>query len=234
MPLQIEKLQSHASHLLDAFIILKERYSILHPMLFNKDVAQSFGSGERSRGFEVLRHSLLLSCAQEIAKLSFDGDERTPSIRNLVCKLEDEPLRQDLRSQFSAWATPLIAGEEDSEIIEALKIWEQQETFNRIEQFDKFYQSTIEKWEALQTSRAMAGFRTIRDRVTAHSEVQYVADKYRFVDISELGITMGDLMSAIDQMQELVVLIELLYRNAGFSWDALDERLSKASNDFWN
>lgn len=234
MPSQIEKCQAHAGHLLDAFILLKERYSILHPMLFDKAVVGCFGARDRSRGFEVLRNSLLLSCAQDIAKLTFDNDERTPSFHNMMLALEGESLRQNLRDEFSRLETPLIDGQEDPEIIEALKIWAQQDSTNRAEQFDKNYKSAVEQWGNLQSCNVFDGFRKIRDKVVAHSEVRYVADKYQFIDISELGITMSDLELAINRMQDLVVLIELIIRNAGFSWDMLDERLSKDSKGFWN
>lgn len=234
MPSQIEKLQAHASHLLDAFIILKERYSMLHPMIFDKAVGHHFGSNERTRGFEVLRHSLLLSCTQDIAKLALDKDERTPSILNLMLNLENEVLRQNLRDEFSKWETPVIVGQEDPEVIDALKIWGEQETRDRADQFDKYYQSAVAQWESIQSSKIFYGFLAVRNKVSAHLEIRYVADKYQFVDISNLGLKMGDLKSAIDQMQELIVLIELIIRNAGFSWDTLDERLSEQSEDFWN
>ena len=64
MPTQIKKLEAHASHLLDAFIRLRERYSLLDPMLFDPDVPKARGSGIQARGFLTLRHSLFLSCAQ--------------------------------------------------------------------------------------------------------------------------------------------------------------------------
>lgn len=38
MPTQIQKIEAHASHLLDAFITLRERYALLDPMLFDPDV----------------------------------------------------------------------------------------------------------------------------------------------------------------------------------------------------
>src|SRR3990167_5880557 len=81
MPSQIEKLEAHASHFLDAFIRLTERYSLLDPMLFDSEVPKSRGSGAQARGFLTLRHSPFLSCAQDIAKLTLDSDKRTPSIK---------------------------------------------------------------------------------------------------------------------------------------------------------
>jgi len=79
----------------------------------------------------------------------------------------------------------------------------------------------------------MKGFLTIRDKISAHTEVRYVADKYQFVDIASLGIKWGDMRADIETMQRLVELVGLLIRNAGFAWDMLDEQLETASAAFW-
>ena len=84
MPPQAEKLKAHASHLLDAFIRLRERYSLLDPMLCDPDVPKLRGSSASARGFLTLRHSLFLTCAQDIAKLTLDSDKRTPCIKGLM------------------------------------------------------------------------------------------------------------------------------------------------------
>jgi AbiU2 len=79
----------------------------------------------------------------------------------------------------------------------------------------------------------MEHLRTIRNKVSAHTEVQYVADKYQFVDIAALGIKWGDLGKVVETMQTLVELLGLLIRNACFAWDKLDAQLSKAASAFW-
>ena len=233
MPSQIEKLEAHASHLLDAFIGLRERYAMLDPMLFQEEVSTQRGSGQQARGFIILRLSLFLSCVQDIAKLSLDEDKRTPSLYNLVAALTDEALREKLRERFSRWKIPSVEEESDPEIVAALRRIEEREEEELRAQFDELYSETMALWARLSTNAAMKGFLTIRDRVSAHTEVRYVADKYQFVDIATLGIKWGDLKANIETMQRLVELVGLLIRNAGFAWDMLDEQLSKASADFW-
>ena len=80
----------------------------------------------------------------------------------------------------------------------------------------------------------MNAFLTIRNKVSAHSEVRLAADKYQFVDVSKLGLKWGDLRKTVDTMQRLVELIGLLVRNAGFAWEMLDEQLATASKQYWN
>lgn len=234
MPAQIEKLEAHASHLLDAFIGLRERYAILDPMLFNEKVPKQHGSGKQARGFLILRNSLFLSCAQDIAKLSLDTDKRTPSLLNLMSALNDPTLLNSFREKLSIWHTPSIEIETDPEIIEALKRMDLREESERKVQFDELFIQAKNEWTALSTNPILNGFSTIRDKVSAHSEVQYVVDKYQFIDISSLGIKWSDMRKVIELMQSLVELLGLLIRNAGFAWDMLDKQLSKASNSFWD
>ncbi len=233
MPTQIQKLEAHAAHLLDAFIQLRERYAMLEPMLFSKTITHERGSGQKARGFSVLKHSLFLSCAQDIVKLTLDDDERTPSLSNLIRALTDETVQTVLREQFAIWKTPSIEDETEPEIIEALRRMELREEAERRAQFDQLYCEATEIWAQLSTSKTLKAFRSVRDKVTAHTEVRFAIDKYQFIDVGTLGIKWGDLRVTIDRIQRLVEIVGLLIRNTGFAWDLLDDQLSKASEGFW-
>jgi AbiU2 len=234
MPSQVEKLQAHASLLLDAFIRLRERYAMLEPMLFDPDVPKLRGSGNQGRGFLILRQSLFLSCAQDIAKLTLDSDKRTPSIKSLMSALQDVHLCTGLREAFSIWTSPSIETETDPEILEALRRMESREQLERALQFDEIQTRARANWETLSQEPYLAGFLTIRDKVAAHTEVQLIADKYQFVDIGTLGMKWSDMRSAINSMQTIVEDLGLVIRNVGFAWEMLDTQLAKASKAFWS
>lgn len=74
-----QKLKAHTEQLLDLFLQLKENYAFLEPMLFDRDVVSTYGSGHKARGFNAIKFSLFYACAQDLAKLAFDSDRRTPS-----------------------------------------------------------------------------------------------------------------------------------------------------------
>lgn len=233
MPSQIEKLEAHASHLLDAFIQLKEKFALLEPMLFDKDVVTTRGSSRQARGFNILRYSLFLSCAQDIAKLCLDSDCRTPSILNIVASLDDVSLRKELENRHSIWVLPSAETETDPDIVAALKRLEEQERNERRTQFLAHIEELTSSWGKLKISSVLSGLLTLRDKVTAHTEVRYVEDKYEPIDIGRLGIKWGDLRSTIETMQRLVELIGLIIRNACFAWNSLNEQLASAGADFW-
>lgn len=233
MPSQFEKLEAHSSHLLDAFIQLRERYAMLEPMLFDPDVPKLRGSGAQARGFMTLRHSLFLSCAQDIAKLSLDSDKRTPSIKNLMTSLENRDLCKILRENYAMWVVPSIEAETDPEIIAALQRMELREQAERRIEFDEILVRARRNWSALAVEPYLSGFLSIRDKVSAHTEILLVADKYQFVDIATLDIKWSDMRLAISVMQSIVEDLGLAIRNAGFAWDMLDKQLNKASKAFW-
>lgn len=227
MPTQIEKLEAYASHLLDAFILLRERYAILHPMLFDEAVVTRHGAKARARGFDILLHSLFLSCAQDIVKLSMDNDERSPSILRLVRAVTDEKLRAEFRTRYANWAISPIM-DQDPEIVAALEKMQVRDQSERGEHFNNLYCELTELWTQLSTSPEIKAFQTVRDKISAHVEVRHSADKYHFVDVSKLGLKWGDLSQTIERMQRLVELLGLLVRNAGFAWEMLDEQLDTA------
>lgn len=231
---QIGKLQALAGHSLDGMIYLRERYAILEPMLADKSVRQNFGSGKKNRGFEVLRYSLLLACIQDIVKITVDTDPRAPSVHNILKAISDKRVASKLRVDFAEWNFPIPAEyADDREILSALKRMDEREESERRQQFDVLYADLLSKWANFQASPALQSFRTVRDKVSAHTEIRYVADKYQPVQIGELGITLTDLRTAVDDLQEIVELIGMVVRNAAFAWDMLSEQLSQASRDLW-
>jgi hypothetical protein len=232
MPSQIQKLEAHASHLLDAFILLRERYAMLAPMVFEEGVVSKYVAKARSRGFQILRNTLFLACAQDIAKLALDKDERAPSIRNLVAALASDDLRREFRDRYSNWAIAPVS-ETDPEVVAALKKMQVSDHAERAQRFDELYCELTGLWAKLSISSALGGFQAVRDKISAHSEVRYLADKYQFVDVGTLGIKWGDLEATIVSMERAVEILGLLVRNAGFAWEMLDEKLSSAATEFW-
>ena len=227
------KLVAHASHLLTGFIQLRERYALLHPMLFDLDVPQQYGCGKQARGFDILKNSLFLSCCQDIAKLSTDKYDQTPSIKKLMASLLDDAIRAECRNQYCLDHCQFADDDNDPELVEVLQQMALEDVRKQGETFDKQYCEAVALWKVLSTSAILNSFRTVRDQVSAHTDVQFVDDEYRLVDIGELGIKWGDLKTTIARMQELVELIGQLVRCTGFAWTSLDQMLAKAGNDFW-
>ena len=151
-----------------------------------------------AKGYHILRQSLLLSCSQDIAKLCLDKDDRTPSIKNLVTPLTEVAVRDALRDEFSVWGLARTAEDDDPDIAAALQRIELREESERRTQFEDLLCELTDTWAALSKRPALDSFATIRDKLTAHTEVRYVADKYQLIDIESLGLKWQDLKDTID------------------------------------
>lgn len=222
-----------ASHLLDGYLLLREKQALLEPMLFDRKVVASRGSGRSKREFNTLKHTLFLGCIQDVANLCADKDQRAPSIANIAKTLLDTKIRNELRDKFSSWVIPFAGGEADAFTAEQLRKIESREQMDRRIRFDQLYTEFLQCSGNLGTSPLLHAFRDVRDKVSAHTEIRPLGDRYAPLDISTLGIHWGDIGRIISEMQRPVALSGLLVRNASFAWDALDTLLRISSTDFW-
>lgn len=233
MSTQLIKIVAHSSHLLTFFIQLRERYALLHPMLFAEHVPKQYGSWAQARGFAILKSSLFLSCCQDIAKLATDNYDKTPSISKIMAALDDPFVRHQFRTRYGQGRSSCAEDESDPGMAEVYRRMALEDEVRDGLEFDAKYTEAAGLWSKLSTSASLKSFRQIRDQVTAHTELKFTDGEYKPVDIAALGIKWGDLKSTIESMQHLVELIGQLVRDAGFAWESLDRMLAKAGNDFW-
>lgn len=232
MSSDVEKLEAHAEHLLDGFITLRERYAMLRPMLHDKDVVKNKGSKKQYRGFIIIRNALFLSCCQAIANLCFDKDLRCPSIYQTIVKLENNTLRDKFKKKYSDWTVPII-GEHEPEVLEILKLVEENEKIERAVAFDSHFQKLLMLWAAFSTSKSAHSLEKIRNKVAAHTDISLIDGNYKLFDISSLDLKWDDIKETITNMQAIIDLINLVVRNSGYHWESLDEILCETVNDYW-
>lgn len=233
MSSQLTKITAHSSHLLTFFIQLRERYALLHPMLFAEHVSKQYGSWAQARGFTILKSSLFLSCCQDIAKLATDNHDKTPSISKIMTALDDPVVRSQFRTRYGQGRSSCVEDESDPGMTEVYRRMALEDAVKDGLEFDAKYAEAVRLWGSLSASASLKGFRQIRDKVTAHTELSFTNGEYKPIDIAVYEIKWGDLKSTIEEMQRLVELIGQLIRDAGFAWESLDRMLIKAGNDFW-
>lgn len=233
MPSQIERLEALAGHMLDSYLTLCERSAMLQPLLSDQGVVECYGSGLRKRGFHALRTSLFMSCVQDIAKLVSDKDDKAPSLRNFVAALNSDVLVQQLRDRYAQRVAPLATEESDPELLDALKLLGAQEETERRVEFDSHLRELRDWWSKNECSKTVQACRVIRDKVTAHTEIKYVLDRYVTVDIAALDLKWSDVKNFTLELRTPVAAIGILIRCAGFAWEMLDEQLHTAAKNFW-
>jgi hypothetical protein len=232
LPTRLQKLKAYAEHLLDVFIGLREKYALLDPLIFDKDTIRRSSAGSRGRGFVILKNTLFLSCLVDVSKIALDKDDKTPSVARLVEAMAEKDLCMHLREEFALWHLAPTAGEPE-ELIALLQASERQEEAQRRAQFDTLVAELDERWKSLRASAVLESCRVIRNKLLAHSELHHDGKGYRPLDVASLGLKWIDLKQVISELERMVDLVTLLYRNSSFAFDMLDEQLAKASSAFW-
>jgi hypothetical protein len=229
----VEKTIPHATYLLNDFLLLRERYEMLHPMLFDSRVTNQYGSTKQARGFIVLRRSLFLACCQDIAKLVRDDKSYTPSINRILTDISRNPeIHAELRQRN---CDAELWGERQETAPTLVAIYRARESEQIIKygaEFDGKYERAIKAWDKLKGCSVIDDCYKIRNKITAHTEV--LRTTYQPIDIATLGITYGDLKPTIDAIQELVEMIGGLVRGASFTWERFNRDMTTAAYDFWH
>lgn len=232
MPTRVEKLCAHAEHLFDGLISLIETYAMLHPMLFDQAVAKKYGSNARYRGCSILKNSLFFACCQGLAKLSLDASDRAPSIKRFSDALGDPSLVQELKRDYAQYVAPHV-GYLDSKELEALEYMNKAEHEARENEFDLNLQALRSQLVLISSSPTFSAFKTIRDKVSAHTDVHLLDGEYKLVDIASLGVKWKDIRESINELQKAVELIGIVVRGVAFAWDSLEKNLERAARGFW-
>lgn len=233
MSIELEKLKAHSEHLLDGFLGLRERYAMLEPMLFNRSVIEMKGQGSKGRGFLAIKNNLFLYCSQDIAKLCLDKYDTSPSIKRIVEKLQDGTNLTALEDEFSVRCADLPDGEKDPAVLELLRQIDEKRSTKRRSQFKNLVASLNDNWRQLESKPALESFKKIRNKVSAHLDVNLVNGKFKPLDIGSLGVKWKDIGETIAEMQLVIAQIGLVVRGASFAWDSLDRNLNIAASGFW-
>lgn len=236
MPTQLEKLEAHASHLLQGFLSLREKYSLLQPMLYKEEVIDAWGKKRKARGFKFLKHTLFIDCAKDIANLCLDRHETSPSISNIFHALKSRELLGVLRSNYAVIGYILEDEDIDPSIRKLLDESNRKEERERYAQFDQVHTTLTFRWMQLRRSNRLKAFERMRRKVAAHNDISYdgKAMRYKTLDIGSLGLKWKDLREIIDEMQLVVSDIQMVARSTGFAWEMFDEQIERSAEGFWS
>lgn len=118
-------------------------------------------------------------------------------------------------------------------MITLLQAAERREEAERRKQFDAHVTELEGRWQGLRDSNVLQACRVVRDQLLAHSELHHNGKDYQPLDVTSLGLKWGDLKQVISELEYIINLITLVFRNSSFAFDMLDEQLANASDAFW-
>jgi len=211
---RIAKLEAEVEALLNLTIRAYERFIFLRPMLANQELLDRIGKEAKAIGFRRLRNWLYWGLVQELSKICYDKDPKSPSIAAVTRKLKDVQLRNQLEEKCV---------KNNREMGEARV----RASFNRA------YSDYDRRAEEMLSSHPVGGYKTIRDRLISHNEQRLSPSGYNFFDVKDANLKYGDERKLLETLQVLVNHLLLIVRNVDFSWDSFFRDGEQVARDFW-
>jgi hypothetical protein len=230
---QLQKLQGHTSNLLNSFVQLRDRYALLHPMLVDERISAHYRGSRQERGYAVLLSTLFLDCCHDLANICFDHHEKTASIRNLTLALNDINLRRYICKQHSSVRLMTEICNAEDWVAAMYKKSAATDAMTYAALFEKRFDEFNVMWAAFQNSPTHQNIKTIRDQITAHTELRRVNGEYRAVDITEQSFEWEHLKPTIETIQTFVTKLSGLIRDADIAWESF-ERVINSTAHFWD
>lgn len=228
---RLDKLTGHTDQIVGLYLLLNEKYSLIDPTIFNKRVLKKYGGGDRARGFDLIRKSVYFGCLQDLANICFDKQGKTPSIRKIVKDLELPDVKKQLRERYAHY--PLEINDNNPSIRVAIYKLKMKREKELAKEFDRKLKELFDKWNKFQAHPRYNQFESVRDRITAHFEIEKVGTNYGYVPIKRFGLRWSDLKDSIAVLRSIVEALSLLIRNAGMDMKPVLSKHNKYGKQFW-
>ena len=227
----ITKLEGHVDHLFTGYLNAVAEYRLVAPMLYDKATTEHFGRGDRAPGYLAIRYALYRHVVQECWKLACDTDKRSPSIVNIIASLRQPGVREILRDRYSHRRIPIADGV-DADTRQILERMEEANDGKRAAEFDALWRHVEDLWAIFLAAPFRKGIATLRDKVTAHTELRLIDGKYERVDLTDT-VKFGDERLFLEGIKDIVTNLILLVRQSSFDWAQFDEYASRSAKAYW-
>jgi hypothetical protein len=214
---QITKLEAEVEALFDLTIRAYARFIFLRPMLANQELLDRIRKEAKGVGFRRLRDWLYWGLVQELSKICYDKDPRSPSIARMTRELKDVQLLDQLEKKYV---------KNNRDMGEA----EVRDSFNRA------YSDYHRRAEKMLSSHSVGGYKTIRNKLIAHNELvqsKLSLTGYDFFPVKNAKLKYGDERKLLETLQVLIDHLLHIVRNVDFSWDSLFRNNERVARDFW-
>ncbi len=221
---RIKKLIGHSDKLLTFYLGTVRKYSILDPMIFSQDVCGRFGSGKADSGYRLLRSTLFYSVVQDIANLFYDHGKTNPSVMNIYKMIDDGKIIDELRKRYITEYIP----------DEALKVFYKHRSHERTIEFNKYKKELCDQIKTIEKDQKLRAIKSIRDKFTAHIDLQFTNDNYEYHDIAKYSLKWNSLKRVLNDLKPIIESIGFVVRGADFAWDSFEQQNQKIADGLWN
>jgi hypothetical protein len=203
---ETDKLEDNAKGLIDIILSCSLRKAYIDE-LFTRKIKKEIINPTSINQFEVeginaLKYILFLDFAQSIANVTYDDDDKSVSIKNIMKKLQRDDIKMYYLSKRTEIDINKIDIDTDSDsntdkyFIELL-------TEDKKKHYDDVYNDLIKTWDIINEKAEYLKLKTLRDKVISHYELKNNNGKRRLIEISDIGVhwqTCIDLFNGIFPM----------------------------------
>ena len=100
-------------------------------------------------------------------------------------------------------------------------------------QFDAHYAELIRLITSTEGDPELKSCKNIRDKFTAHIELQFTGEEYSYPDISKYSLKWNSPKRLLNDFRPIVERIGYIVRDASFSWDSFGKQNERVSNGLW-
>ena len=227
----IQKIKGHTEHIVDRFLRCVERYDLVDPIMFNHETVERIGRADRGRPLDLIRRDLYFSILHDIANICFDRQPKTPSLTKIIKTLKDRNVQNALRKEFSKRAIQFES--QDPIFAPAMEKFQKEHELELSEVFDAHLKSLFVRWDRFNSNPRSKALKNIRNRFTAHFDLEKKDGKYRAAQIKTFGLQWSDLKMSMASLIGIIKRLDLIARAIDNYFDDFIRDSRKQGEKFW-
>ncbi|TOD23890.1 hypothetical protein CGJ69_24095, partial [Vibrio parahaemolyticus] len=89
---RVKKVRAYSTAMISRLIIADRKLALLNPLLNDSDLIHKWDHSYGGHGLELMRITMYLDIVRELAAISFDRGNTSPSIFNILELISSKPL----------------------------------------------------------------------------------------------------------------------------------------------
>lgn len=212
----LEKLKAEVNILHVLLLRAHAQFLFWRPMNINENLIALIKKEGKGVGFKQLRKILYWNFILELVKICDDKDKKTPCIRNITKKLENQNTLKLLENEYSEYFPERLPEETEEEWS---FVQEQGENERRAE-FQETYKRMKKNSDELLKSESLQKYKKVRNKCIGHNEFRLKDGRYELFDISGFGLKYGQERILLESAKDIIDDLQSLVLQSCFSWDS--------------
>ncbi|MCX8789130.1 AbiU2 domain-containing protein [Vibrio parahaemolyticus] len=231
---RVKKVRAYSTAMISRLIIADRKLALLNPLLNDSDLIHKWDHSYGGHGLELMRITMYLDIVRELAAISFDRGNTSPSIFNILELISSKPLLEALKRNYCKPTTITWVNDVDPE---SRAFWEERhkerDLGDKSQRFDEHYHKAKKLFSELKGKALHHKIRNVRNKLVAHYEMRQDGTEPRLADPKDFNLKWGDVESYFEELKPIIVELVLLISNEAYALDLFREDHERISRDFW-